>query len=184
MKTFLAKIYRSLGMPKGIQLLLMRITQDRFLVGVTGVIFNDKDEVLLFKHTYRQVEWSLPGGYIKAREHPKEGLEREIKEESGLVIGVDFRLKIRTDRDTPRLDLCYVGKYLGGEFKPSAEVSEIGFFTSEKLPLLLVDQLLLIEQARNKKLTRESVTSHKTQNGWKRRFERYFAQLNKKEELS
>ena len=35
---------------------LMDFFQNKFLVGVTGVIFNEKNEVLLFKHTYRHVE--------------------------------------------------------------------------------------------------------------------------------
>lgn len=57
----------------------MRLFQSQFLIGVTGVILNDKKEVLLFKHTYRQHAWSLPGGYMQAGEHPAEALEREIK---------------------------------------------------------------------------------------------------------
>ncbi len=76
MKTILAKIWRVLSFSKGIQLYLMRVFQDQFLVGVTGIIFNENQEVLLFKHTYRQTAWSLPGGYIKSKEHPFEALER------------------------------------------------------------------------------------------------------------
>ena len=86
----------------------MRKMQDQFLVGVTGVILNEKKEVLLFHHTYRQNEWGLPGGYIKAAEHPKEGLEREIAEESGYIVSIDERYKIRTDRESARLDVQYV----------------------------------------------------------------------------
>ncbi|MBI2029065.1 NUDIX domain-containing protein [Candidatus Gottesmanbacteria bacterium] len=74
MKTLLSKIWRALSFPKAIQLSVMRIFQGKFLVGVTGVIFNEKDEVLLFKHTYRKTQWSLPGGYLKSKEHPFEGL--------------------------------------------------------------------------------------------------------------
>jgi len=76
----------------------MRLLQDQFLVGVTGVIFNDTDEILLLKHTYRRFEWSTPGEYIKAKEHPKEAIEREIEEESGFIVSADIRHKIRTDR--------------------------------------------------------------------------------------
>lgn len=145
MKTILAKIWRVLSFSKGIQLSLMRIFQDQFLVGVTGIIFNEKREVLLFKHTYRQTAWSLPGGYIKSKEHPFEALEREIMEESGIVVSSDEQLKIRTDRATSRLDVTVVGKYIGGEFKPSHEVSDFGFFSLENLPLISKNQLLLIE---------------------------------------
>jgi ADP-ribose pyrophosphatase YjhB (NUDIX family) len=134
-------------MPKGIQLFIMRFFQDQFLVGVTGVIFNEKDEVLLFKHVYRAHEWSLPGGYLKSGEHPSEGLEREIKEESGLVVSVDDTLITRTDRTTPRLDICYTGILIGGDFVPTNEVSEFGFFTIENFPLLRKNQVILIDEA-------------------------------------
>jgi 8-oxo-dGTP diphosphatase len=147
MKTLLAKLWKAFRLPKGLQLLIMRFFQTRFLVGVTGIIFNDKNEILLFKHTYRSHAWSLPGGYLKSGEHPKEALEREIKEESGLVVSVDESLKTRTDRDIARLDMCYTGVLIGGDFTPTHEVSEYGFFTQDKLPLLRKNQVFLIDKA-------------------------------------
>ena len=147
MKTLLAKVWKALHLPKGMQLRVMRIFQDQFLVGVTGIIMNDKKEILLFKHVYRSHPWSLPGGYMKAGEHPREALEREIKEESGLVVSVDESLKTRTDRDTARLDMCYTGVLIGGSFVPTHEVSEFGFFAQNSLPLLRKNQLFLIEEA-------------------------------------
>ena len=146
MKTVLAKIYHAFHFPKNFQLFLMRFTQNMFLVGVTGVILNERNEILLFKHTYRSHSWSLPGGYLKTGEHPREGLEREIKEESGLVVSVDENLKIRTDRDTARLDICYTGVLIGGDFTPTHEVSEYGFFAMDKLPLLRQNQVFLINE--------------------------------------
>lgn len=136
-----------LHLPKGLQLFIMRFFQDQFLVGVTGIIFNAKDEVLLFKHVYRAHAWSLPGGYMKAGEHPREALEREIKEESNLVVSVDDSLKTRTDRDEARLDMCYIGELIGGDFTPTNEVSEYGFFKQDKLPLLRENQVFLIDEA-------------------------------------
>lgn len=149
MKSILAKTWRALSLPKDFQLYVMRFFQAQFLVGVTGVIFNGKNQVLLFKHTYRQTQWSLPGGYIKSKEHPFEALEREVKEESGFIISSDEQLRIRTDRETPRLDITIIGKYIGGEFTPSHEVSEFGFFSFENLPAVSKNQLLLIEHALN-----------------------------------
>jgi ADP-ribose pyrophosphatase YjhB (NUDIX family) len=152
-KNLLAKIYKALQLPKNIQLFLMRFSQDRFLVGTTGIIFNEKNEILLFKHTYRSHSWSLPGGYLKAGEHPREGLERDIKEESGFVVSMDESLKTRTDRDFARLDLCYTGVLIGGEFTPTHEVSEYGFFSQENLPLLRKNQIFLIDEALKEKVT-------------------------------
>jgi 8-oxo-dGTP diphosphatase len=160
MKSFLAKIWKALHLPKNIQLFVMRLVQDQFLVGVTGVIFNDQNEVLLFKHTYRANAWSLPGGYLKAGEHPREGLEREVKEESGLVISVDDLLKTRTDRTSARLDISYSGVFIGGDFQPSHEVTEYGFFTEANLPLLRKNQLFLIDEVLTNRTT--TITNTKT----------------------
>ena len=151
MKNLLGKIYHALHLPKNTQLFAMRFLQDQFLVGVTGIILNEQKEILLFKHTYRSHAWSLPGGYLKAGEHPREGLEREIKEESGLVVSVDENLKIRTDRDTARLDICYIGILIGGDFVATKEVSEYGFFAMDKLPLLRQNQVFLIDEVLKEK---------------------------------
>jgi len=151
MASFLLKVWGAFPLTTKLKLFFMRRFNDQFLIGVTGIFLNDKDEVMLFKHTYRDKEqWSLPGGYLKAKEHPKEGLEREILEESGLVVSADYNLKLRTDRKTARFDITYVGKFIGGEFTPSNEVSAVKFFTFDKLPNVPHDQLLFIEKALNK----------------------------------
>ena len=76
----LLKIWKLLKLPSGIQLFIMRMFNDQFLIGVTGIFFDDSGRILLFRHTYRNTDrWSLPGGYIKGKEHPKEGIEREVK---------------------------------------------------------------------------------------------------------
>lgn len=126
----------------------MRVMQDEFLIGLTGVILNDKNEILVVNHKYRDGDsyWSLPGGYIKEKEHPREGLAREIEEETGLIVRVDRELKIRTDRETARLDISLLGHLVGGEFRPSVEVSEAKFCKFDDLPLLRQSQLVLIQK--------------------------------------
>lgn len=150
MASILSNLWQKLKLPTGLQLFVMRRVQDQFLVGVTGIFFNKKGEVLLFKHSYRgKGAWSLPGGYVKAGEHPKEGLEREILEESGLVVSADTRLKIRTDRESSRLDITYSGIFIGGEFKASKEVKEAKFLPFDTLPVLPESQLQFIDKARS-----------------------------------
>lgn len=151
MKGLLLKIWKALKLPTDLQLFFMRRVNDQFLIGVTGIILNDKKKILLFKHTYRAKDnWSLPGGYVKGKEHPKEALEREIKEESGYVVSVDKRIRIRTDRKTARLDIVYSGKFIGGEFAPSSEVKAAHLFAFDRLPEIPKDQLFFIAKVLGK----------------------------------
>lgn len=148
MYEILLKIWKRLNFSVNFKVWLMGLINDQFLIGVTGIFFNDKNEILLVKHSYRGGNrWSLPGGYIKKGEHPKEGLEREIDEETGYVVSADERLKIRTDRDNARLDITYVGVFLGGTLKLSKELTAAKFFKFEKLPILPTDQLVFIDKA-------------------------------------
>jgi len=154
MQGLLLKIWQALHLPKDIKLFVMRRVNDQFLVGVTGIFFDANGRVLLVKHTYRgSGNWSLPGGYAKGGEHPKEAIEREVKEETGYEVSADERLKIRTDRESARLDITYKGAFLGGVFMSSKEVSEAKLFEFDKLPILPPDQIIFIEKAlRNAKL--------------------------------
>ena len=162
MKELLSKLWRFLSLPKNLQLYIMRLTQNEFLIGVTGVILNANNEVLICKHNYRQIKWSLPGGYIKGREHPKEGLAREIEEETGFIVRIGKQLRIRTDRETARLDISFAGSYIGGEFRPSHEVSEARFFSFENLPVLSQNQLLLIKEVLQRQTNVKTGQSNKT----------------------
>src|SRR3989344_3971558 len=142
MTGILENSWRLLNFTKKLQLRIMRLFNDEFLVGVTGIVFNDKNQVLLVKHTYRQIEWSLPGGYLKAKEHPTEGLEREILEETGFTVSIDKLLKIRTDRETGRLDMCYIGTFIGGDFKKNNEGVDYQFSNYDRLPEIIPNQVL------------------------------------------
>jgi len=151
----LTTAWRVLPLTKHIQLAVMRFTQDEFLIGVTGVILNNNNEILVVNHSYRAGEyWSLPGGYIKGKEHPREALARVIEEDTGFLVRVDEEVRIRTDRETARLDISLVGRHIGGSFKPSREVKEAGFFAFDTLPLLSQNQLMLIKEVLEMKTKR------------------------------
>lgn len=146
MQSLLLKLYKNLKMTKKVQLYVQRVVNHQFLIGVTGVVFNDKNEVLLFKHSYRPIEWSLPGGYLQSGEHPKEGLEREIFEESGFKVKIFKIIKTTHDTETARLDMSYYGVYESGEFIKSAEVTEYMFCSISQLPSLLESQYEQIKE--------------------------------------
>jgi 8-oxo-dGTP diphosphatase len=144
--SFLLKLWRSLPFSKMLRLHVMRAMNDEFLIGVTAIVLDREDRILVVKHTYRAVPWSVPGGYMKAKEHPSEGVEREILEETGFTVSADELFKVRTDRETGRLDMVYVCSFIGGEFKASSEVTEYKFCHFHELPELFRDQVQLIDE--------------------------------------
>src|ERR1700691_6793105 len=101
----LLQVWNQLKPAKSLQIKLLRLLNDKFLIGVTGIIFNEKYEVLLVKHSYRRVQWSLPGGYLQVNEHPKRGLEREIYEETNFKVHIEKILMTKHDKETPRIDM-------------------------------------------------------------------------------
>lgn len=61
------------------------------IAGVGAVISNDAGQVLLIRRGEppRLGQWSIPGGKLEWGESLKEGLRREIREETGLVIEIE-----------------------------------------------------------------------------------------------
>lgn len=56
-------------------------------VAAGALFFDDQDNVLLVKPTYKD-GWDIPGGYVEPGETPVESCQREIKEELGLEMQV------------------------------------------------------------------------------------------------
>lgn len=53
---------------------------------VVVIAFDDRDRVLLVRHSYGRKVWLLPGGGIGRGEQPERAAEREIREELGCAV--------------------------------------------------------------------------------------------------
>ncbi len=115
-------------------------------VTVNAIVINEKKEILLIKRALQLLrggKYALPGGFLDRDETTKEAAVRELMEETGIEGEVDFLFKIE---DSPErlneegrggrqnVDMIYVIKKTGGEFKDNDEVSEIKWFSFEDLP--------------------------------------------------
>lgn len=129
---------------------ILWLANQKFLVGAVAVIRDEDGRVLLFRHTFRPpgMEWGLPGGWIQRGESIEQGLEREIYEESRLVVQIDGPVSVRAARRVARLDVIFSGHPLGGTFTPSNEVSEARYFGPDDLPPLIPDQERAINEGR------------------------------------
>lgn len=58
--------------------------------GAAAVIFDDEGRILLVKENYGQHRWSLPGGARENAETPEETVAREVYEETGVTVAIDY----------------------------------------------------------------------------------------------
>ena len=108
-----------------------------------GALFCDAaGRVLLVKPTYKE-GWDLPGGYVEPGETPRQGCEREIKEELGLVRRVGPLLVVDwapSPNEGDKLLFIFEGDTIESESQlhlPAAELSEVRYFDPEQLSIAL-----------------------------------------------
>jgi len=143
-KIVLLRIWRMF--PVWGQVVLSRFIRPLFQVFAAAVIFNDKGHILLVKTTYNRIHpWGVPGGSLEYGEAPEDAVVREVWEETSLRVKIERFLFVKTW--TPdRVGMYYICHIEDGEFKPSDEVSEIGYFPLDDLPDVCPLDLVLIEQ--------------------------------------
>lgn len=147
---FVFPLMRRFRFPPRVHWRLAQLVNARFLLGVAGVITNDAGQILLFKHTYRRSHpWGMPGGWMQGGESPLQTLEREVLEESGLVVKAERLLLLGTTPDRPKLEFVVGGTLVSGTFRPSREVSAMDWFGPDTYPpLAMFHQMILAQLAR------------------------------------
>ncbi|HEV2124035.1 MAG TPA: NUDIX hydrolase [Chloroflexota bacterium] len=59
-------------------------------LGAAAVILDERGYVLLVKHSYGKLNWELPGGLAEANESLVDTAVREVREETGLRVRVEW----------------------------------------------------------------------------------------------
>lgn len=111
-------------------------------VDVRGAVF--RDERILLVQEATDGGWTLPGGWADVNQSPREGVEREIREESGfearaikLAAVYDYRRQgNRNPLPNSIYKLFFVCELTGGEARTSFETSGVDFFPADQLPPL------------------------------------------------
>lgn len=84
--------------------------------------------------------WDCPGGFLEEGEHPLDGLDRELREETGLEIGPAAFVGIWMDRygDGPdavaTLNMYWSARAEDGEPVAADDVAELRWFAAGELP--------------------------------------------------
>lgn len=113
------------------------------LPGAVVMIFNEKDELLLQLRS--DGGWGLPGGLMELGESLEETARREVKEETGLIIGdlnlegvysgADFYLKVANGDELYSVTTVYsTREYKGILEKDEHESVDLKFFHLYFLP--------------------------------------------------
>ena len=114
---------------------ILWITHAKFNVGITGVVLNPYNQVLLLDHVYRRCRhWSLPSGWLKAKETAEEGFRREVREETGIDIQVEGLLRIQSGYALRLEVICKSRTDATAVTFTSNEVFEARFFSVDDLP--------------------------------------------------
>ena len=104
-----------------------------------GAVVEAEGRLLLSK---RDIEpwmgcWCLPAGYMEVDETPAQAAEREVFEETGLIVRVSDLLDVYFFDDDPRgngILILYSAAVTGGSLQGSAEGREVRFFAPEEIP--------------------------------------------------
>lgn len=131
-KIILLKIWRAF--PFWLQEIASRIIRPLFQVFAVAVVFNQQNQILLVKTTYnRNHPWGLPGGSLEYGEAPEAAAVREIFEETGIEVEIEKFMMVKSWLPD-RVGFYYLCRVTSGEFQPSEEVSESGYFGFNNLP--------------------------------------------------
>jgi ADP-ribose pyrophosphatase YjhB (NUDIX family) len=127
------------------------VPSEHILVAVGAVIEDNRDRILLVKHKkerggYWQGKWICPGGELEFGEEIKEGIKREVQEETNLEIElvrplVPFDRIVKSDERTSLhvIYIDYIAKLLGGELKVSSDAGEALWVKKKDIPKIWQD---------------------------------------------
>jgi ADP-ribose pyrophosphatase YjhB (NUDIX family) len=119
---------------------------DHPIVGVGGVVVRNGRVVLVRRaKAPRMGEWSIPGGMLELGEKLRDGVAREIQEETGLQVKseevLDVFDSIVTDADGKTqyhyVLVDYLCSVTGGELRAASDVSEARWATLEEVVSLV-----------------------------------------------
>lgn len=135
---------------------------DAVHVCASGIVYNDKGEVLL-EHRADNGWWGLPGGHVDVGESVEQAAIREILEETGIRTRVRHLVGIYSD---PRFNVIgaysdglihfvvviFECEYLSGALKVSNESTDVRYFPVRNLPVktLLCDVQAITDALENR----------------------------------
>ena len=102
------------------------------IVAVGGFVTNATGQVLMLKSP-RYEDWEFPGGQVEIGESLPHALEREVFEETGIVVKVKSLVGIYSNVRKPSLvNMDFLCEYISGEPQTSEESSLVEWVDCDK----------------------------------------------------
>ena len=124
------------------------------IVAVGAIVFDAEGRVLLIERGKPPAAglWSVPGGRLEGAETLAQGVAREVREETGLVVEVGPLACVveRMGDDYHFVILDYLARVIGGQIAAASDARDARFVSSDELATLpLTDGLAaVLERAR------------------------------------
>jgi len=114
----------------------MTVEHPRHVVVAACLVRDGAGRVLLIRHHRRG--WEMPQGRVEEGEGLLEALQREVHEETGVVISPGPLAAVWSRTSPPAaLIMGFLGSYREGELQPSDETPEVAWF----LPAQALEQV-------------------------------------------
>ncbi|MBB0244483.1 NUDIX domain-containing protein [Streptomyces alkaliphilus] len=134
MRRIAARLWR--GTRGSVQWRLLWLANATFMIGVTGVVRDDRGRFLLLRHRMwpEDRQWGLPSGYAVRGEEFGATVEREVREETTLEVRAGRLLWLRSGYRL-RAEVAYEAFLVGGTLKPErTEILEARWCAPDELP--------------------------------------------------
>ncbi len=118
-------------------------------VDVRGFVLNDKGQLLMVRESM-DGKWSIPGGWTDIGFSPKEVVEKEVLEETGLTVSAKQLMAVWDKKCHPHppsahhiykmVFWCVTDKF--APLKKAHDILDVAFFDVNNLPELSIDRIL------------------------------------------
>ncbi|HTI13567.1 MAG TPA: NUDIX domain-containing protein [Dictyobacter sp.] len=112
---------------------MAEVSLRHFRVGVSALIFEENRVLLAYR---RDIDWwNLPGGGMEIGETVEEAVIREVHEETGLQVKVEYLVGVYSKPQKQEIVLSFCCRKVGGSLMVTEESRECCYFEPDNLPV-------------------------------------------------